>query len=192
MRNRLKAFVDQTKGNTLSEISKLIFCALLLTLVLGSGPACSGFHWWWENGGTPTPTPGPEDVREARQVRFFNCNHDNAGTGLSGRDYNVYSRVEDGAWVGRGGLNHQPGDWADCENDPAHQGAALPALPADPLDLFATQPGKWEFRLIKLPLPGEPDCDSSAPDVSNACGYLSYFYQTVNEAQPVQEDVTGD
>jgi hypothetical protein len=52
------------------------------------------------------------------------------------------------------------------------------------------QQGKWEFRLIKLPLPGEADCDSSAPDVTNACSYLSYFYQT-GEAASVTLDVTS-
>src|SRR5206468_4031342 len=49
-----KALLDQTKGNTLGEISKLIGCALLLTLVLRSGSACNNFQWWGT--GTPTPT----------------------------------------------------------------------------------------------------------------------------------------
>jgi hypothetical protein len=184
MRNRLKAFVDQTKGTTLSEISKLICCALLLTLALRSGPACEGFPFI---PGTGTPTPVPGAVPEARTVQFFNCNHDSAGTGLPAQAYNVYSKVDDGAWVPRGGLNPQPGDWTDC-HDAAHQGGALP--PFTPLDLFATQQGKWEFRLIKLHREGEPDCDSSAPEVANACLYLSYFFQTVDEAAPVTIDVT--
>ena len=179
-----KAFADQTNGNTVSEISKLICCALLLTLALGSGPACSGFHWWWENGGTPTPTPGPEDVREARQVQFFNCNHEpSGGIGPVARSYNVYSRVDDGQWVPRFGLNPQSGDWTNC-HDEAHQGASLT------LDLFEIQQGKWEFWLIQLHKEGEPDCDSSAPDVANPCGHLTYFFQTVEEAAPVIIDVT--
>ena len=175
-----KALFDQTKGNTLSEISKLVFCALLLALVLRSGPACE-----WNPGTGGTPTPGPGDVPQARTIQFFNCNHMSGPTEPpSGRAYNVFSRVDDGAWVPRGGLNPQPGDWTDC-HDAAHQGSSLT------LDLFAIQPGKWEFRMIKLPLSGEADCDSSAPDVTNACSYLSYFYQTVDEAAPVIVDVTS-
>src|SRR5437762_3838048 len=119
-----KALLDQTKGNTLVEISKLIFCALLLTLASGSGPACSGFTWGGWPGVSGTPTPSPGAVPEARAVQFFNCNHDNAGTGLSGRAYNVYSRVEDGAWVSQAGLNPQPGNWMDC-HDQGHRGSSL-------------------------------------------------------------------
>jgi hypothetical protein len=163
----------------MSEIAKTLgvasFCALLLTLALGSGSACNG----------PPLIPGtPGGVPQAKTVQFFNCNHDNAGTGLPAQAYNVYSRVDNGAWVGRGGLNPQPGDWTDCHDAP-HQGSSLT------LDLFTTQQGKWEFRLIKLRREGEPDCDSSAPDVPNACGYLNnYFFQTVGEAPQTTIDVT--
>lgn len=178
------ALLGQTKGNTLIEISKLICCALLLTLALRSGPACEGFQWPGTGG---SPTPG--GVPQARTVQFFNCNHMSGPTEPpSGRAYNVYSQVDGGAWVGRGGLNPQPGEWTDC-HDAAHQGSSLT------LDLFATQQGKWEFRLIKLPLSGEPDCDSSSPpddpNAQNPCSELSpYFFQTVDEAAPVTIDVT--
>jgi hypothetical protein len=171
-----KPLFDQIKGNTLGEISKLICCALLLTLAVGSGPACDGFPGI--PGGTPTPGGG---VPQARTVQFFNCNKDLAGPA---QDYNVYSRVDNGAWVPRGGLNIQPGDWTDCHDAP-HQGSSLT------LDLFAIQQGKWEFRLIKLHREGEPDCDSSAPEVANACSFLSHFFQTVNEGPPQLIDVTS-
>jgi hypothetical protein len=155
----LKAFVDQTKGTTLSEISKLICCALLLTLALRSGPACEGSPG-------PAGTPAPGAVPEAGTVQFFNCNHDNSANGLPGRAYNVYSRVDDGAWVPRGGLNLQPGDWTDC-HDVAHQAASLS------VNMSTIQQGKWEFRMIKLPLPGEPDCDSyDPPDTPGGCSTL--------------------
>lgn len=177
-----KTLLAQTKGNPLIEIAKLIGCALLLTLALRSGPACRGFTWGgWPGSGTPTPGPG--EVPQASTVQFFNCNHDQSSTGgLPGRVYNVYTRVDDGAWVGRGGLNIQPDPWTDCHDQP-HQGSSVT------VNLWE-QEGKWEFRLIKLPFPGvEPDCDSSAPDVTNACSYLSYFYQTA-EGGSVIIDVT--
>jgi hypothetical protein len=180
-----KALLNRTKGNTLGEISKLIFCALLLTLVLRSGPACSGFTW----GGWPgvgTPSPSPEAVPQARSVQFFNCNKDNAGTGLSARAYNVYSRVDDGAWVEQGELNPQPGDWTNCHDEP-HTGASLNLEIVD-------QPGKWEFWVIKRPREGEQDCNSAGPpdQVQNLCDHLTYIFQTVVEhvPDPVQVDVT--
>jgi hypothetical protein len=179
-----KALRAQPKKNTLVEISKLICCALLLTLVLRSGSACSGFTWGGWPGVSGTPTPSPGGLPETGSVQFFNCNHDNSSTGgLPGRVYNIYTRVDDGAWVERGELNIQPDPWTDC-HDQAHQGSSVT------VNLWEQQ-GKWEFRLIKLPFPsGERDCDSSAPDVANACDYLSYFYQT-GEAAPVTIDVTS-
>src|SRR5262245_11291257 len=89
-----KALLDETKGNTLSEISKLIGCALLLTLVLRSGSGCDNFQLGFGPGGSPTP----EGLPEASSVQLYNCNHDNAGTGVSARAYNVYTRVDDGPW----------------------------------------------------------------------------------------------
>ena len=174
-----KALFAQKNGNTVSELGKIICCALLLTLVLRSGAACNGWP------GIPGGTPAPGGVAQARTVQFFNCNHDSPG--LPAQAYNVYSRVDSGNWVPRGGLNPTPDPWAnpDCKNDPAHQGASLT------LDLFAIQPGKWEFRLIKLHREGEPDCDSSAPEVKNACLYLSEFFQAVSEAPPVIKEETS-
>jgi hypothetical protein len=177
-----KALFDQIKGNTLGEIPKLICCALLLTLALGSGPACDGFPGI-PGGGTPVPG----SVTEARTVQFFNCNHD-PSAGPHARVYNVFTQVDGGKWVGQGGLNIQPDPWSDCHDAP-HQGSSLT------LDLYAIQQGKWEFRLVKLPLAGEPDCDSSSlPDsgAPNLCGALpSYFFQTVQEAPPRLIDVTS-
>jgi hypothetical protein len=173
----VKALRDQTKGNTLIEISKLICCALLLTLVLRSGSGCDNFQWPGTDG-----SPTPAGLPEASSVQLYNCNHDNAGTGVSARAYNAYTRVDDGPWVERGGLNPQPGDWTDCHDD-AHKGASLYLQ-------LTEQIGKWEFRLIKLPLPGEPDCDSSAPDVANACGYLTHLYESVSEGPAVVLDVS--
>ena len=172
-----KALRAQAKKNTLVEISKLVCGALLVTLALRSGSGCDNFHFP-ASGGTPTPAGLPE----AQSVLLYNCNHDNAGTGVSARAYNVYTRVDDGPWVERGGLNPQPGDWTDC-HDEAHKGASLYVQ-------LTEQVGKWEFRLIKLPLPGEPDCDSSAPDVTNACGYRTDLYQAAIEGPGATLDVT--
>lgn len=172
-----KALFDQIKGNTLNEACKLICCALLLTLALGSGAACNG--WSGIPGGTPP------SVTEARTVQFFNCNHQKTA-GENARVYRVWSRVDGGPlWVDRGGLNIQPEPWDDCHDAP-HQGGSLT------LDLYTIQQGKWEFRLIKQPLTGEK-CDGSlAPDEANACGYLPpYVFQTVQEAPPRLIDVTS-
>jgi hypothetical protein len=177
-----KALLDQTKESTLSEISKLIGCALLLTLALRSGTGCYGWPSGW-----PTPTPGPGDVPQAWDVQFFNCNHNDPGTGLPGRAYAVWARVDSGPWVSWGGLNPQPDPWTDCHDQP-HQGASLY------VQISVVQQGKWEFRLINLPLPGEPDCDSSNPDLSPPTGCTQlppYLFYTVAEGPLITEDVTS-
>lgn len=154
----------------------------LLVLTLGllvlTGAGCFG------TGGDPPNGNGTTEPGQAREVKFYNCNH----TGdpfepVSGRSYNMYSRVEDGPWVSQGGLNPQGGDWTDC-HDEAHEGASLTVSIVDPA-------GKWEFRAIKLSLGEEPDCDSSAPEVDNACDFLTFIYHTDVEGPTVVEDVTS-
>jgi len=128
------------------------------------------------------PPGSPVNPANAKSVQLFNCTHLNDPTQPpSGRSYNVFTRVDGGAWVARGGLNPQPGPWTDCHDD-AHQVGSLK------LDL-ATPPGKWEIRAIRLPRADEPQCDSSAPDVVNACSFLTYSYQTDLSASDVTIDV---
>lgn len=158
----------------MSEIAKTLSCCALL-LALGSG--CDG-------GGRSKPGM-------ASKVQLFNCTHVNGPTGPpSGRAFNIYTRVDGGpGWVGRGGLNPQPGDWTDC-HDAAHEAASLTlnlvALTLEP----GNSSGKWEIRAIKVPRSDEPVCDSSAPDVPNACGYLPYALRTDGSASTVKIDVS--
>ena len=171
----------------MSEIAKTLgvvsCCALLLALALGSGPACIGHPF---TSGTPTPEPGagtpePGAVQTARTVQFFNCNPD-AGTG---RVYNLVYREDGGMPVSQGLLNPQAG--TNCHDSAHVQNASLT------VDMFAIQPGKWKFRLVKVPFPSEPPCDSSGKDVPNKCDALSpdYVYQTVQEAALVTVDVAS-
>ena len=119
-------------------------------------------------------TPGA-----ARSVQLYNCTHVNDAFGPpSGRAFNVFTRVDGGDWVGRGGLNPQPGEWQDC-HDASHEASSLTFDIADP-------PGKWEVRLILLPRSNEQACDSSYPDVPNACKYLTRYFQTHVAAGKVQ------
>src|SRR5947208_1776062 len=114
-------------------------CALLLTL----GSACFGGKG----------SGGVSVGNNASKVNVYDCTQDNGGTGVpSGRSFNLYTRVDGGAWVGQGGVNPHPAG-SDCH-----------ATPPVTLDL-AKPPGGWEIRAIKLPRSNEPDCDSSIPDV---------------------------
>ncbi|MBN8228747.1 hypothetical protein JYK02_14660 [Corallococcus macrosporus] len=122
-------------------------------------------------------------ANQARFVQMFNCTHVNDAFGPpSGRAFNVFTRVDNGAWVARGGLNPQPGEWTDC-HDAAHEASSLTLDLADP-------PGKWEVLAILLPRSDEPSCDSSAPDVPNACRSFSNFFQTNVAADKHQLNLT--
>ncbi|QSQ26540.1 hypothetical protein JY651_17100 [Pyxidicoccus parkwayensis] len=127
--------------------------------------------------------PGGGNPGNARFVHMFNCTHVNGPTSPpSGRAFNVWTRVDGGDWIARGGLNPQPGDWTDC-HDAAHEASSLK------LDL-ADAPGKWEIWAIMVPRGDEPSCDSSAPNVANACGHLTRFFQTDVTAGTATVDFT--
>jgi hypothetical protein len=117
------------------------------------------------------PGAGPKPGY-ASKIKLYNCTHvSGPSEPPSGRAFNVYTRVDGGAWVLQGGLNPQPGDWSDC-HDAAHEaGSMLTWGILDPA-------GKWEIRAIMLPRSDEPSCDSSAPDVRNACGFIMRVLQT--------------
>jgi hypothetical protein len=141
---------------------------MMLALGVGCGP-----------GKGPT---GPGSSNTARYIDMYNCNHTGDATSPpKGHAYNVYTRVDGGAWTPQGGLNPQPGPWTDC-HDAAHEGAKIH------LDL-ASPAGQWEIRAIILPLSGEPDCDSSAPDVANACQFRTFSYHTDLSQGTVKLDV---
>lgn len=158
----------------MSKTAKTFGCALLLMAAQGCGP--------------PGPGGGGGGGDGFRYVKLYNCTHVNdVNAPPSGRGFNIYTRVADGqmggtAWVSQGGLNPQPGAWSDCHDDP-HKAASLT------IDLF-DPPGKWEIRAIKLPRGDEPQCDSSAPDVPNACSFLTYSSLTNITKGTMTVDVT--
>jgi hypothetical protein len=147
----------------------LSVCALVLTLCYGCGRVNSA----------------PE-FGHASSVLIYNCTHPNDGPTAppSGRSYNIFTRVDNGAWVPRtpGLLNPQPGAWTDC-HDAAHTlGSRLELNLASP-------PGKWEIRSIDVRR-GDEKCDSSAPEVTNACLYETSVFQTDLSAPPATIDLT--
>jgi hypothetical protein len=99
---------------------------------------------------------------------MWNCSHiGDAYSPPEGKAYNVFARHDNGAWVGVGGLNPQPGEWTDCHDEAHTAGSRM---------IFDLTPdgSVWEFRAILLSIDGT--CDSSAPDVSNACSYEMFKY----------------
>jgi len=155
----------------MSDVAKTLSCCALLLVTMGAG--C-------KQGGGGLGEPG---VNNARKVQLYNCTHVNTATEPpSGRSFNIFTRVDSGTWVARGGLNPQLGPWTDC-HDAAHEAASMTLDILDPA-------GKWEIRAIKLPRGDELSCDSSAPDVPGACTHLTYFFQTDVSASTFKVDVT--
>jgi hypothetical protein len=140
------------KGRSLREIGKILACCVfVLTLCF-----CFG------NGRRPEPG-------HARKLQLFNCNHDSEA--LSATAYNICTSVDGINFIERGGLNPQPGNWADCQ-DEAHQAASITLNLIEDLD---TAGKKWEIRAIKVDPSGS--CNSTCPPVANACTSEAKFFQ---------------
>lgn len=151
----------------------LRLCGLLVIPTVGVG--CSR---WPGGGGSDT----------ARTVQLFNCTHVSGPTmPPSGRSFNIYTRVDNGAWVSRGSLDPQPGPWSDC-HDASHTAASLTI---NLLEVSLKSGQHWEIREIEVPRNIEPPCDSSAPDVQNACQARSTFFTaSISGAYPAKVDLT--
>jgi hypothetical protein len=152
----------------MSKIVQMFACYVLLLMAL---PGC-------KPGTLNVPSTG-----SAKSVKLYNCTHVNdANMPPSGRAYNIYTRENGSAWASKGGLNPQPGPWNDCHDAP-HDAASLTIDISNPS-------GKWEIRAIKVPRADEPQCDSSAPDMPNACSFHTYIYQTDPSKGMATLDVT--
>ena len=133
---------------------KLIWCVILLTV----GSSCKDCTIY-----TGTNT-GNSDAPKAAGVHLHNCTVINGPTEPpSGRAYNVFARLNGSSWGSYGQLNANVVAPTDCRTN------------GQLLDVdFKGQAGNWEIRAVKIFTDGS--CDSSLPDVTNACGFITHAF----------------
>jgi hypothetical protein len=162
----------------MKKSSKLVYCcALVAGLVAGCDVDWGGCV---EPCGDDDPTEG-----KVRGVTLYNCTIQNeVGAPVTGRAYNVFARMDGGAWTAQGQVNASIGPVSPCDDDDPD------TIPQSLTIDFGNTDAAWEIRAIKIAR-GDESCDSATPDVTDACGYVSRFYHSYPEAPYAEEYLTS-